>query len=98
MGLILGQDGDAADVRIEAIRQREVDDAELAPEEHGWLGAPVSQLLEPAAAAARQYQRERAPRQPFLHPRRGEHGGVPPLTRLTQSDGRGEPIRMEKAN
>jgi len=59
---VLGEDSYAADVRIEAIRQREVDDAELAAEKHGGLGAAVGQLLEPTATAARQHQRERASR------------------------------------
>src|SRR6516225_11050739 len=48
--LVLGQDADPPDARIEAVRQREVDDAKLAAEEHGGLGAPVGQLLQPAAA------------------------------------------------
>ena len=95
---VLGEDSDATDVRIEAIRQRKIYDAELAAEKHGGLGAAVRQLFEAAAAAARQHQRERTPRQPFLDPRRGQHGGVPPTTRLTQSGRRGEPIRKGKAN
>src|SRR5881227_2885034 len=90
---VLGEDSDATDVRIEAIRQRKIDDAEFAAEKYGGLGAAVRQLFEPAAAATRQHQRERTPRQPFLEPRRGQHGGVPPTPRLTQSGRRGEPIR-----
>ena len=72
--LVLGQDADPADVRIEAVRQREIDDAELAAEEHGGLGAPVGQLFQPAAAAAGQDQRDRAPGESLLDASRREHG------------------------
>ncbi len=61
--LVLGQDGDAAHPRIEAVRQGEVDDAELAAKKNRRLGAPVGQLLEPAAAAAGENQ-GRAPAAP----------------------------------
>src|SRR5579862_7048115 len=72
--LVLGQDGDPADVRIEAVRQREIDDAELAAEEHGGLGAAVGQLMQPAPAAAGEDERQRAPRQSFFDASRREHG------------------------
>src|SRR5437016_330476 len=71
--LVLGQDGDPADVRIEAVRQREIDDAELAAKENRGLGAAVGQLFQPAAAAAGEDERERAPRQSFLDASRREH-------------------------
>src|SRR5437588_12095573 len=71
--LVLGQDGDPADVRIEAVRQRKIDDAELAAEKHGGLGAAVGQLMQPAAAAAGEDERERAPRHSFLDASRREH-------------------------
>jgi hypothetical protein len=58
--LVLGDHADAADVGIEAVRQREVDDAELAAEVHRRLGPRVGQFLEPTATAAGQHQCERA--------------------------------------
>ena len=45
MALVLGDDADAADARVDAVRQREVDDAELAAEVDRRLGAPVGELL-----------------------------------------------------
>ena len=71
--LVLGQDGDAADVRVDAVRQDEIDDAELAAEEHRRLGAPVGQLLEPAAASAGEDQRDRPAREAFLNAGRRKH-------------------------
>lgn len=50
--LVLRGDADVADARIDAVGEGEIDDVELAAEGHGGLGAPVGQLLEPAAAAA----------------------------------------------
>ncbi len=50
--LVLGRDADAADAGIERVRQREIDDARLAAEIDGGLGAPVGQLLQAAAAPA----------------------------------------------
>ena len=69
--LVLGQHADPADARIDAVRQREIDDAELAAEKYRRLGAPVGQLVQPAAAAARQHQRDGAPGKPFLGAIRG---------------------------
>ena len=43
---------DAADAGVERIRQREVDDARLAAEEHRRLGPLVGELHQPAAAAS----------------------------------------------
>ena len=86
--LVLGQHGDPPDVRVEAVRQDEIDDAELAAEEHRRLGAAVGQLLEPAAAAAGEDQRDRAAREAFLIAGRRKHlrsswsrhprGAIPP--------------------
>ena len=56
VGLVLRGHADSADARVHAVGQREVDDAELAPERHGRLGAPVGELHQPAAAAAGQDQ------------------------------------------
>ena len=55
--LVLRDHADAADARVEAVRQREVDDAELAAEVDRRLGAPVGELLQPRAASAGQHQR-----------------------------------------
>ena len=71
--LVLGQDRDAANSRIQAVRQREIDDAELAAKKHRRLGAPVGQLLETAAASAGEHERERLPRQPLLYARVRQH-------------------------
>jgi hypothetical protein len=57
--LVLRGDADAADAGIHAIRQREIDDAELAAERHGRLRAPVSELHQAAAPAAGQHDAER---------------------------------------
>ncbi len=61
--LVLGHDADAANTGIQAIGQREIDDAELAAERHRRFGAPVRQVLQAAAAAAGQNQRNRILRQ-----------------------------------
>ena len=42
--LVLGQDTDHADTRIHAVRQREIDDAELPAKRDSRLGAPERQL------------------------------------------------------
>ena len=57
--LVLRGDADAADAGIDAVGQRKIDDAELAAERHGRLGAPVGEILQPAAAAAGENQRIR---------------------------------------
>jgi len=46
VGLVLGEDADPPDAGVHAVRQREVDDAELAAEGHRGFGAPHGQLLE----------------------------------------------------
>src|SRR3954467_12245720 len=71
--LVLAQDGNPPDVRVEAVRQDEIDDAELAAEEHRRLGAPVGQLLEPAAASTGEDQRDRTAREAFLNAGRRKH-------------------------
>jgi len=43
---------DAANARVHAVGQREVNDAELAAERNGGLRAPVGEILESAAAPA----------------------------------------------
>ena len=55
--LVLGDDTDAANAGIDAIGQREIDDAELAAERHGRLGAPVGQRFQAAAAPTGENQR-----------------------------------------
>jgi len=47
--LVLRGDADAADAGIDAVRQREIENAEFPPEGHRRLRAPVGQLHEPAA-------------------------------------------------
>ena len=58
--LVLRADADPADARVDAVRQREVDDPELAAERDRRLGTPVGQLLETTAPAAGEDQRQRA--------------------------------------
>jgi hypothetical protein len=53
--LVLRRHADAADAGIERVGQREIDDARLAAEIDGGLGAPVGQFLQAAAAPARQH-------------------------------------------
>ena len=55
VGLVLGGDRDAPDAGVKGIGQGEIDDARLAAEEHGGLGALVGQLHQPAAATAGQH-------------------------------------------
>ena len=52
--LVLCEDEDAAKPRIDAVREREIDDAELAPEGDRGLRAPVGELLQARPAAAGQ--------------------------------------------
>ena len=75
--LVLGQDGNAAHTRIEAVRQGEVDDPELAAKKNRGLGAAVGQLLEAAAASAGENKAERLPRQPLLNARVRQHVPLP---------------------
>jgi hypothetical protein len=44
--LVLRRDADAADARVERVREGKVDDARLAAEVHRRLGAPVGQLIQ----------------------------------------------------
>src|SRR5581483_8945785 len=61
--LVLRGDADASNARVEAIRQREIDDAKLAAEGNRGLRAPVRELVQAAAAAAGQHHREGALRE-----------------------------------
>ena len=58
--LVLGGDADAADSRVEAVREREVDDPELAAEVDRRLRAPIGELHQPRSASAREHQRSAA--------------------------------------
>jgi len=49
MRLVLGQDANPANTGIQTVRQREVDNPELAAEKHCRLCPPIRQLLQPAA-------------------------------------------------
>ena len=46
MGFILGQHTDAADTGVNAVGQREINDAELATKRHRGFGPPGGQVLE----------------------------------------------------
>ena len=52
--LVLGRDTDPANAGIDAIAEREIDDAVLATERHRGLGTPIGQLLQPRASPTRQ--------------------------------------------
>ena len=49
-------DADAADARIHAVGQREVNDAELATKINRRFGPPVSEFMQAATAPTRQHQ------------------------------------------
>ena len=57
--VVLGQHDDVVDVRVDAVRQREVDDPVLAAERHGRLGALLGQDREALALAAGEDHRHR---------------------------------------
>ncbi len=59
MRLVLGQYANAPDARVDAVRQREIDDAELAAEMEAWLGAPGRQVMQPRALPASENQGQR---------------------------------------
>ena len=58
-GVVLGQDDDVGDVRVDAVRQREVDDPVLAPERDRRLGPDRGQDREALTLAAGQDHRHR---------------------------------------
>jgi hypothetical protein len=58
--LILSQDEDLANARVDAVRQGEVDDAVLSPERRGRLRSLIRQLHEPLPSAARHDDGDRA--------------------------------------
>ena len=53
---VLREHADAPHPGVQAVGQREIDDAELAAEVHGRLGAPVGQMRQARPAAAGEYQ------------------------------------------
>ena len=63
VGLVLRQHANLPDTGIETVRQGKIDDAELASERHGRLGAPLGQGMQATAPPAGQDQRQRLPRQ-----------------------------------
>src|SRR6185437_7070144 len=77
MRLVLGGNRDAANAGIESVRQRKIDDARLAAEIDCRLGPLVGQLQKPAAAAARENERQGMPRQRLVC--NGTHF-IPPIT------------------
>ena len=60
MRLVLRHHRDAADAGVHAVRQHEIDDAELAAERRRRLAAVIGEVLEALAAAAGHDHRERA--------------------------------------
>jgi len=62
--LVLGQHTDFADAGIDAIGQREVDDAEFTPEEHSRLCTPPRQFMQARTAPSCQDQGQGIPGQP----------------------------------
>ena len=60
LGLVLGQQGDAADFGIDAVRQDEIDDSVLPSERHRSLRLPGREPPECATPAAGEDQREHA--------------------------------------
>ena len=56
MRLVLGQYAHAPNARIDAVRQREVDNPVLAAKIQAWFGAPVCQLVEAGPPATGQDQ------------------------------------------
>ena len=72
MRLVLRHDRDPPDARIDAVREDEVDDAELAAERRRRLAAMVGEMFQALAAAARHDDGERMARDPAdIPPRRG---------------------------
>ena len=61
MRLVLRQHGDLPDARIDAVRQHEIDDAELAAEGGRGLAAILGQVFQALATAARHDHRQRPP-------------------------------------
>ena len=59
---VLCRDPDTADAGINAIGEREIDNAEFAAKRHSRLGTPVRKLPQAAAAPASQYHRYRITR------------------------------------
>ena len=57
--LVLGDHADAPYARVEAVRQREIDDAKLAAKINRRLGALVGQVFQAASATPRQHQSNR---------------------------------------
>ena len=63
VGFVLGQDVAAADARIDAVGQREIDDPIFAAKGNGGLRPPIGQLFQPAATPAGQHEGDHA----FVH-------------------------------
>jgi hypothetical protein len=71
--LVLGEHRDLANARVDAVRQREVDDAELAAERRGRLAAILGQVPESLAAPAGHDHGQRAAGQATEVTARGKH-------------------------
>ena len=89
MGLVLGEDGDAAHAGIDAVRQGEIDDPELAAEGDGRLGAPTRELHESGAAPPGEDQGEGVAGESADEPRIGaRHGNLPEWAKWPSMDWR----------
>ena len=64
VGLVLCEYAHFANAGVDAVRQGEVDNAELTAKGDRWLGAPHGQLFQPGAASSGQHQGQSIPRQP----------------------------------
>ena len=62
--LVLRQHGDLPNARVDAVREHEIDDAELAAERRRRLAAILGEIAEPLASAARHDHRQRSSREP----------------------------------
>ena len=56
IGFVLGHDAHFSDAGVEAVRQGEIDNPELASEMHGRLGPDIRKLLKPGTATSRKDQ------------------------------------------
>ena len=76
--LVLRDHADAAYPGVDAIGEREIDDAELAAERDRGLGAPVGELHQPAAPATGEHHGERVLGEAADETRIGLLGLLPP--------------------
>jgi len=63
MRFVLRHHLDAADARVDAIGEHEIDDAKLAAERRGWLCSKIGEMFQPFAATAGHDDSQRIARQ-----------------------------------